>query len=749
MYIKKIKKIKNLATFRDFKWNINCPKFLRYNFFYGWNYSGKTSLSRIFRYLEKKTKHPNYPYIEFVIETDNGDINQLDISKDYPIRSFNDEFTEENFDWDNKNAEIDPVLILGKEIKDLHKKIEGIVEEKKGKEELVKKSVKQKDIAENSLDNSCTSKASEIRTILRITNPKEFDKNKLDEKINFIKDSYQNYILNNNEIEKKRNIYESKKLDNIEFYFPQLDLPNYILEVKSIVNQKISAQKIIIKLKENPELSSWVREGINLHKNEEVCQFCGNKLPPDLFERLEKHFTKELDNILDNISSKGIEIQNHIEEIEGISFPDKARLFEDLQDEFENSLISLGTLKNDYVSTLKSLKEELNRKRKNPFDRLELKEFADNTSELERSIKKIKDIINEHKAKVESIEEEKKKAKSALINHYTVEFIKEKKYIEEKDKIQKLEDDIKELNSKISSLEEREESINKKIKSESIGADKINIYLKLFFYSDKLKVKLTDNGKYKLYRNNDIAQNLSAGERNIISLVYFFARLEETNFNFNDAVVFIDDPVSSLDSNHIFKVYAFINEKLKNCGQLFITTHNFDFFNLLKDLRRSHRNGLGEKKCNLYLIKKILIEDEEYSCIEDLPEVLKNYRSEYNYLFKIIKEFHDSNGKSKYDLLYLLPNILRRFFEAYLYMRYPDGKEFKDKADKFLENVELNERQSILKLINEYSHERNPSRAQKFPDVEEVVHAVSFILKTIKIKDEEHYKALCESLRNS
>jgi len=108
MKIKKIKKIKNFATFIDFQWHDNCQEFGKYNFFYGWNYSGKTTLSRIFRCLENKLQHSDFPDAEFYLETVNKNITQRDISKDYPIRVFNEDFVEDNFKWNNEDAKIDP-----------------------------------------------------------------------------------------------------------------------------------------------------------------------------------------------------------------------------------------------------------------------------------------------------------------------------------------------------------------------------------------------------------------------------------------------------------------------------------------------------------------------------------------------------------------------------------------------------------------------------------------------------------------
>ena len=746
MKIKKIKKVRNFGTFDNFQWQSSCQEFEQYNFFYGWNYSGKTTLSRIFRCLETKTQHPDFPNAEFSLETDNGNITQRSISKDYPIRIFNEEFVEDNFQWNNEIAEIEPVLILGKEIKDLEIMAEKLQKDKKKKEKLLEESEEKEKRIERELNDSLTDKASEIRNILKITNPRDFDKNKLEDRIRSIKNFYQNHIiLSDDEKEEVRNLYESKKPDEVTFEYHRLKLSTYISEVKSILSQKVTAQQIIEKLKTYPKLSDWVKEGIELHQNKKVCQFCGNLLPPDLFERLNKHFSHEFDNLMNQINCKEDEILDHIKEIRNISFPDKARLFEDLQNEYQSKLNNLTTLKNDYIQILQDLIKELNRKKESPFDFLKQRKLLDNTTKLENAIEGIKTNIDTHNLKVDSFEIEKQKAKEKLIKHFIDEFIINKDYFKIQSEIKKNNNNIQTLQPELDTLEEEIKNINSQIKKEAIGADKINEYLKLFFNDDKLKVQLTENSKYKLYRNNQIAKNLSTGEKNIISLIYFFAKLEETDFSFNNAVIFLDDPVSSLDSNHIFKVYAFINEKLKDCEQFFITTHNFDFFNLLKDLSKYDLKNKG----NFYLVKKIKNLTGEFSCIEDLPNVLLKYRSEYNYLFSILKLIIESNDKSNFELLYLLPNVARRFFEAYLFIKYPDGKKFDIKAKTFLKDTNISNKQNILKLIDEYSHEENPEHSQKFPDIMEVENAVSFILETIEEKDKEHYKALCESLKNN
>jgi len=742
MKIKKIKKIKNLATFDNFQCPDNCDKFGQFNFFYGWNYSGKTTLSRIFRCLEIKKQHPDFPNAEFSLETDNENITQQDISRDYPIRVFNEDFVEENFKWNDEKHEISPVLLLSKKSIELENKVAELTEEKQNSKKLLRETSGKKQNKENQISQSLTNKAREIRNILGITNSKDFDKNTLEDKINKVEDNYKKHILSNNQYQSLLNTIrittQYEVISEINIY---LKLVNFIDDVKNILNKKITAQQIIEKLKNNAELNSWVRKGIDLHKNETICQFCGNKLPSDLFDRLNKHFPDEFDKLIEEIENKKIEITNHKSEIERFETSDKARFFLDYQVQYEEKQKSLKTELNSYVESLEVLLNKLKEKSEQPFNKLDFGDINNNQQTIEKIVRDINKIITDNNLKIQNLGNEKNQAKKTIIKHFVAKSIDEIGYFDLKLLISIYGIYISKLTNDIKKKQDSITDINKKIKAEAIGAEKINVYLIRFFNDGKLKLNLLDNGKYQIFRDNKIAKNLSTGEKNIIALIYFFTRLEEKNFELNQSIIFIDDPVSSLDNNHTFKIYGFLNEKLKDCGQMFITTHNFNFFNLLKDL-----NNKGA----FFLVKKISNNNgDKKSVIENLPDVLFKFKSEYNYLFSILKEFNETNDKSNFELLYIMPNIIRRFLEAYLFMKYPDGKKFKNKTEKFFKNEntgDISEKQSTLKLLDEYSHEESPDHAQKFPDINEVENAVKFILDKIKGKDKGHYKALCESL---
>ncbi|MCW5199778.1 AAA family ATPase [Desulfobulbus sp. F1] len=52
-----IQKISSFGVFDNFQWSNELPDFKQFNLIYGWNYSGKTTLSRAFRCFEQKKHH--------------------------------------------------------------------------------------------------------------------------------------------------------------------------------------------------------------------------------------------------------------------------------------------------------------------------------------------------------------------------------------------------------------------------------------------------------------------------------------------------------------------------------------------------------------------------------------------------------------------------------------------------------------------------------------------------------------------
>ena len=111
MSITRIGRLRDYGIFRDFTWPSNLPEFGRYNLIYAWNWSGKTTLSRLFRALEDRTA-PVAGQVTVIVDghkVSNENFGQVAV----PIRVFNRDFVAESVF--PTEGDVAPIFILGKQ----------------------------------------------------------------------------------------------------------------------------------------------------------------------------------------------------------------------------------------------------------------------------------------------------------------------------------------------------------------------------------------------------------------------------------------------------------------------------------------------------------------------------------------------------------------------------------------------------------------------------------------------------------
>jgi wobble nucleotide-excising tRNase len=184
------------------------------------------------------------------------------------------------------------------------------------------------------------------------------------------------------------------------------------------------------------------------------------------------------------------------------------------------------------------------------------------------------------------------------------------------------------------------------LNDEEEGAIKVNQYLTNFFGHKFISLEAieqeSDDGddkkkvKFQIVRDGQKAYHLSEGECSLISFCYFIAKLGDTNTIGKKPIIWIDDPISSLDSNHIFFLYSIIKSEIisrDSFEQIFVSTHNLDF---LKYLKRLHRDVIGPdgKKKSYQPLYFLINREDKKSSIKQMPNYLKDFVTEYNYLFR-------------------------------------------------------------------------------------------------------------------
>ena len=128
--------IESFGSYKDLVWKKSLKdagntvqNFKRLNVIYGRNYSGKTTLSRIFRALETGRIPPNYTNPVFTVYGDKGNVTQADIgSHGYDIRVYNRDFVGDNLSFlvNQANGEIKTFAIVGEKNKEIDDAITAI-----------------------------------------------------------------------------------------------------------------------------------------------------------------------------------------------------------------------------------------------------------------------------------------------------------------------------------------------------------------------------------------------------------------------------------------------------------------------------------------------------------------------------------------------------------------------------------------------------------------------------------------------
>lgn len=788
--IKKIDSIKNMAVFQDYRWSSsvrdegnNIAEFKKINILYGRNYSGKTTLSRIFRALETGFISDKYNSPEFQLSLEGGNnITQNSLgSHGQLVRVFNEDFVRDNlrFIIDDEQT-INSFAILGEDNTKLEEQIEqheaelGSEEERSGllgdllsAQEKYKEAKNSHDDRSSGLEGKLRDKANKAGT--GIKHNKSFgDANYNVPKIKadiatVIKDTYS--PITDEQVGKFHDLLKEEPRPEVkEPSLFNLQYSAIASAAKELVEKKIQASDPIQELLNDAALSAWVRTGRGYHKDKrDTCAFCGSDLPPDLWEKLDKHFNRESEELRQALDNLIVAVERERERVPGLLMIKNSEFYSNFANDLESLAERFSNQAASYCASLDSIKEQVEKRKDDIFTPLEFysPDFSEDALNAVRdSFEKLREESNQFTASLSSDQSE---ARDALRLHEVHAFINDIKYEDECTVIDALSAAMGEAEvvknaekEKVDAKRERINELKAQLKDESKGADRVNDYLNNFFGHQSLSLKAIEENpedistgyRFEVTRNDNKAFHLSEGECSLIAFCYFMAKLDDIETKGNQPIIWIDDPISSLDANHIFFVYSLINAvivKPKNFLQLFISTHNLDFLKYLKRISNDYK-GKGDKRVKIrefFLVERS--GNSSQICL--MPGYLKNYVTEFNYLFHQIYKCAtaESIGDGNYHEFYNFGNNARKFLEIYLYYRYPNGIEGDDKLLKFFGEDSV---PAIFtdRVNNEYSHlcgvfERGASPIE-VPEMKTVAQQI-----ISKIKDDvDQYSALLQSI---
>lgn len=758
----------NFGSYENFKWDNGLEEFKTINIFYGRNYSGKTTLSRIARSFELKKHNEDFLEGIFKIKLEDGSfLTQNDVTNsDLDIRVYNSDFVKENLNYlYDKKGNIKGFKSIGveqKNIKEIIEKREEIL--KKRNEKLKDTQANREKISKTKQDNTkalnekLTDKAKLVKSKPNlIKQGSNYDKRNLENDLNKIKNNEDAYILNDEEQNQLIKILEDKEKQNINFEntFNKDNFQNILKRSLEILKKEI-----IVKENLTSELRKWLEEGLEFHKEHssiQQCKFCNNPLTLERIAWIENNIKddsgekeqieKELKNLLDNFESYKLESKNLLRGIEYENF------YSNYKDDFIKAKEKLEENITKYNKELLKIEEKLKQKQKDVFTPIKLENINDFSDEILQILNQIENLCKENDKYANKLSTNQDKAREKLRLNKVVKFVKDSNCFTIQDEIEilqkninTLEESIKTQNNKIDLLESKIEKYKEKLSNLETSTSNINKYLKSYFGHNllELKAKKDDkgqlNGEFEILRNGKQAKNLSEGECSLVAFCYFVANLENINTKDKNPIIWIDDPISSLDNNHIFFIFSLIEAKIakeirnNKYSQLFISTHNLDFLKYLKSLTGYDKN---DKKSFMYLIEKTNNSD-----IKTLPDYIRKYVTEFNYLFEQIFKHHN-NTSITIDLYYNLANNIRKFLDTYMYFKYPNNDSLMTKYCNL-----FGEEKAILinRVINEFSHLENIERAQMPLDLLEMQKIANLIILNIQEKDKEQFDALLKSI---
>ena len=775
MKITRLQKAKDYRIFRDFSWPASgLPDFARFNVIYGWNGTGKTSLSNVFRMIQRRS-----PLTEGTVEVqiDQTRVCGADFgSAALPsVRTFNRDVVDRNV-FETPNQQLPPVFFLGEDSVEKQKRIKELTKDLAEKLATESSWDRKRVDASSALETFCAEEAKGIKNLLTVAGGGPFN--------NYNAASFKAHVqaitnlsalpaqLTDEQRQAHLATKDGKAMERVAE--PTISFPD-IVSLTSRTQEMLGrsvVSAVLSELAENPSVASWVNAGLGLHCGQHTpikCRFCDQPLPERRIQQLEAHFNDEFKRFVSEVDGLIAEIQAAQEFPKALRAPPKEALYASLRPAYEKAMSTLAQQASVVPVALDVLLRALKSKRDEPFKAFSLAHFITNAtadggpaggieaffqiaftgvSALSAAMGRgafdqLVEIISQHNRHTDTFDAEVKKARNALAQHEVLRAlpewqIKSKAVMDARDQATAARDSAANLKAQIAVLEVQ-------VRQHRRPAEELNKEVATYLGRDELRFEVEQNG-YRIMRGGHPATHLSDGERTAIAFLYFLKSLKATDFDLETGIVVIDDPVSSLDANSLFSAFGFLKQRTAEAGQLFVLTHNFTFF---RQVRNWYYNLPGQKKkdvslhpARFYMLASEFVAGSRTAKLEVLDPFLHQYESEYHYLFKRV---HDEAHKAMVpglEAYYAIPNIARRLLEAFLAFRIPDkpGELFQK-----LECIDYDaaKKTRILRFLHTYSHFDQVAEPDHDPSVLSETPAILLeVLELMRACDAAHFTSM-------
>ena len=779
-----------MGVFDAFDWDTtvrdkdNRPVYFKFlNIIYGRNYSGKTTLSRIARALDTGQLPARFENVSFSVEFNDGASVRQDAltTHKHTIRVFNEDFVRDNLAvFYDESQDVAPFAVLGEANARVAAELDA-KEKELGSEEIAGSLAadlaarrKEYEYAQQVHANSATKledqlreKATNRQTGIKyqsIYDQPNYDIRKIHADVAVV--TCPQYVppTSAQMDEYRALLQEAPRAVPAAISVPAIRYDSLHESSSELLTRGIKPTKPIQELLDNTLLQAWVERGRSLHEGKrKLCGFCGSEIPPDLWERLDRHFSQGSQTLRQDIQTVLTSIDAELASLPKLVSIDSSAFYsaqESRAIELQGAATSAVAA---YQKELETIRELLQTRSENIFTVIPPPIKRDTESALADIVLRHSALRREAEQFTASLKRNQSEAREKMRLHEVWRFVTEIRYGNQQEQngelkkaLDKKEELLGQASSKVLEVNAAIAALKNQMRDERNGANKVNEFLKHYFGLSSISLEPVPGDpqdavsfRFEIRRDGRRAYHLSEGERGLLAFCYFMGRLDDVDTAGSKPIVWIDDPISSLDENHVFFIYSLIRSHLiekKIPGQLFISTHNLSF---LKYLLRVAGGQNVER--SYFIVDRI----GSRSTIRLMPKHLKDFATEFHYLFHRIYEcaHADEANDRSIDVFYGFGNNVRKFLEMYLYFRFPDGDSEQHALTKRLRQF-LGENAVAAavaeRVANEYSHLNGLFERGLLPvDIITMKAMAQLILDKIKEHDLDQYNALLASVGES
>lgn len=420
-------------------------------------------------------------------------------------------------------------------------------------------------------------------------------------------------------------------------------------------------------------IADWVNEGReHITDESDCCPFCQQVLPKGFISKLSGFFAGGYDEALENARHLSSKVASRIKLVN--------EYLTDLENAIQRDELIEAETFSDAVKALKVgmelVESQVAEKLRHPASPVEVESVDLLLTKLNEIVVAENTLINKHNRLVQNASSELLN----LVDQGWALFLKIagvsnvlRRYIAQRDRKQAR---IDELSEKINVSDQDESkdieaigSLKNSISNTTAVADRINQLLRaLGFTRFSLSPAGGVAGGYRILRSDGslAVESLSEGERSFLCFAYYLESLSGSLVRGNAAesvIAVIDDPISSLDSDTLFIVAAYIRDLAKkviegdsNVVQLIVLTHNTQFHH---EAAYTVNDAKGGDRCHYRMHKGF-----------DGPTTLRNdgsrsmIRGSYDMLWQAIVDIACDENESSTSQVGVF-NIARRIVEGY------------------------------------------------------------------------------------